>query len=179
MKELYEKNKLFFIILIIAVIGFLAWYFSNILICIIVAGVISIIGNPLVEFLDKVRIGKIRMPHSIRVIITLLLIITLVVGLFGFFIPLVLNEVQLVSSIDWKKLTEYYSNEIDWLQNILVQTGLIHKGATVEILLKANLTRFLDFSLFSNIVSGVIIYRRLFFPFFHNSLPFVFLSQRY
>lgn len=163
MKELYNKNKLFFIVLIIGVIGFLAWYFFNILICIIVAGVISIIGNPLVKLLDTVRIGKMKMPHSLRVILTLLLIITVSFGLFSFIIPLVLNEVALISSIDLKKLIEYYSNEINWLQNILVQAGFIHKGATVEMLLKANLTKFLDFSLFSNIVSGVISFTGTFF----------------
>ena len=121
MNELYRNNKLFFIVLIISVIGYLAWYFSDILICILIAGVISIIGNPFVKLLDKIRIGKIKMPHSLRVIITLLLIITVSVGLFSFFIPLVIKEIALVSSIDWNKLVEYYSNEINWVQNILVQ----------------------------------------------------------
>jgi predicted PurR-regulated permease PerM len=156
MKELYNNNKLFFIVLIIVVSGYLAWYFSGILICIIIAGVISIIGNPLVQLLDKIRIGKIRMPHSLRVIITLLLIITALLGLFSFFIPLAINEVALISSIDWNKLVEYYGSEIRWIQNILIQAGFMHKGATVEMLLKANLAKFLDFSLFSSIVSGFI-----------------------
>jgi len=163
MKELYNENKLFFIVLIIAVIGYLAWYFSGILICILVAGVISIIGNPLVELLDKVSIGKMKMLHPISVIITLLLIITLVLGLLSFFIPLVIDEVALISTIDWNKLMEYYNNEIKWLQNTLVQTGIIRKGATVEMLLKENITRFLDISLFSSIVSGVISFTGTFF----------------
>jgi predicted PurR-regulated permease PerM len=156
MKELYNNNRLFFIVLIIAVSGYLAWYFSGILICIIIAGVISIIGNPLVQHLGKIRIGKIRIPHSLRVIITLLLIITALLGLFSFFIPLAIDEVALISSIDWNKLVEYYSSEIRWIQNILIQAGFVHKGATVEMLLKANLAKFLDFSLFSSIVSGFI-----------------------
>ena len=181
MNELYRNNKLFFIVLIISVIGYLAWYFSDILICILIAGVISIIGNPFVKLLDKIRIGKIKMPHSLRVIITLLLIITVSVGLFSFFIPLVIKEIALVSSIDWNKLVEYYSNEINWVQNILVQTGFIHKGATVEMLLKANLSKFLDFGLFSNIVSGVISFTGTFF--FHVFtilfLSFFFLNDIY
>ncbi len=49
---------------IVAVIGvllglFMMWYFFNILIYIITAGVISLIGQPLVEFLSKIRIGKV------------------------------------------------------------------------------------------------------------------------
>jgi len=163
MNELYRENKLFFIILITAVVGYLAWYFSGILICIIIAGVISIIGNPLVQLLDKVRIGKIRIPHSLRVILALLLIITILVGLFSFFIPLVINEVGLISSIEWNKLADFYRNEINWLQNVLVRTGFIRKGWTVDMLLKTNLTKFLDFSLFSNIISGVLLFTGTFF----------------
>jgi predicted PurR-regulated permease PerM len=179
MNELYKKNKLFFIILIIAVTGFLAWYFSGILICILIAGVISIIGNPLVRLFGKVRIGRIKMPHSLSVILTLLLMITIAVGLFSFFIPLVINEFTLISSIDWNKLVTYYNNEIKWLQNIFIQTGLIHKGATVETILKANLTKFLDLSLFSNIVSGVISFTGTFFFHFFTILflSFFFLND--
>ena len=62
MSTMYEKNKLFFIILIICVIGFLAWYFSQILICIIIAGIISIIGYPLVGLFDRIHFKKIKFP---------------------------------------------------------------------------------------------------------------------
>ncbi len=100
MNEIYQKNKLFFIILFTAVVGFLVWYFRNIVIFIIVAGVVSIVGSPLVELLDRMKYKWIRLPHSFNVIVTLLLILLLFFGMFSLFIPLVINEAQLFSSID-------------------------------------------------------------------------------
>jgi predicted PurR-regulated permease PerM len=156
MSTLYEKYKLFFIILIICVISFLAWYFSQILICIIVAGVISIIGYPLVELFDRIHYKKLWLPHALNAFITLILILAVVLGLLSFFIPLVVKETSMVTSIDWQKLLDYYRPQIQWLQHTLVQYGIIKKGATFESLLKDNLSHFIDLSIFSNILSGVI-----------------------
>ena len=45
MLELYQKNKLFFLILMAGAVGFLVWYFSNIVIFIIIAGWQKAMGN--------------------------------------------------------------------------------------------------------------------------------------
>jgi predicted PurR-regulated permease PerM len=163
METLYQKYKLFFIILIICVIGFLAWYFSQILICIIIAGVISIIGYPFVELLDRIHYKKLRLPHGLNVLLTLILILAVLLGLLSFFIPLVIKETSMVSSIDWQKLFDYYRPQIQWVQHTLVHYGIIKKNATFESLLKDNLAHFLDLSIFSNILSGVISFAGTFF----------------
>jgi len=173
MSELYQKNKLFFIILIIAVIGFLVWYFSEIIIMIIIAGVISIIGFPIVEFFDRIHIGKVKFPHALSVALTLILILTLFLGLFSFFIPLVINEASLISSIDGNKLVTYYRQEIDWLEQMLVQFGVITKHATIETLLKDNIVKILDLGIFSNILSSLITFTG---KFFFNLFAILFLS---
>ena len=156
MRAVYEKNRIFFIILIICVMGFLAWYFSQILICIIIAGIISIIGDPLVGLFDRIRFKKLKCPHFLSVFLTLILILAVVLGLLSFFIPLVVKETSMVGSIDWQKLLDYYRPELQWLQSTLQQYGVIKRGATLESLLKENISHYLDFSIFSNILAGVI-----------------------
>jgi predicted PurR-regulated permease PerM len=156
MPSLYEKNKLFFIVVGVAAIGFLAWYFSQILICIFVAGIISIIGLPLVEFFDRISFKKIKFPHILSVFLALIIILTVVVGLISFFIPLVVKETRMVASIDWQKLLDYYKPELQWLQGTLTRYGIIKQGATYESLIKENITHFLDFSIFSSILASII-----------------------
>ena len=156
METLYQKHKLFFIILIICIIGFLAWYFSQIIICIIIAGVISIIGYPLIDFFDRIHYKKLRSPHVLNVFLTLIIILAVVLGLLSFFIPLVVEETSMVTSIDWQKLLDYYRPQIQWLQHTLVHYGIIKKNATFESLLKDNLAHYIDLSFFSNILSGTI-----------------------
>jgi predicted PurR-regulated permease PerM len=156
MSKLYEKNRIFFIILIIGIIGFLAWYFSQILICIVIAGIISIIGDPLVILLDRIHYKRIKCPHILSVFLTLIIILAVILGLLSFFIPLVVKETSMVGSIDWQKLLNFYRPEIQWLQSTLQQYGVIQKGATLESMLKENISHYIDFSIFSNFLAGVI-----------------------
>jgi predicted PurR-regulated permease PerM len=177
MTSLYQQYKLFFIILIIVIIGFLAWYFSQILICILVAGIISIIGYPLVELIDMIHYKRFRFPHVLSVFLTLIIILGTILGLLSFFIPLVVKETSMVASIDWQKLLEYYRPQLQWMQHTFVQYGIIKKDATLESLLKENLSHFIDLSIFSNILTGVISFAgSLFFYLFTTLfLSFFFL----
>ncbi|MCX6248156.1 MAG: AI-2E family transporter [Bacteroidetes bacterium] len=156
MPTLYEKNKLFFIILGVAIVCFLAWYFSQILICILIAGVISIIGLPLVEFFDRLSVKRIKFPHFLSVFFTLILLLAVLLGLISFFIPLIVKETSMIASIDWQKLLDYYKPEIFWLQSNLTRYGIIKQDATFGSLLKENITHTLDLSIFSNILTGAI-----------------------
>jgi predicted PurR-regulated permease PerM len=156
--EFYNKYRLFFIILVILVTGFLLWYFSNIVIFIIVAVVLSIIGSPLVELLDKIRIWKFKFPHVLSVIIVLLLMIILFFGLTSFFIPLIVKEADMISNIDGKALMDYYKYEIAWSQNFMLHYGIIPRGATLESSLKVMALKLLDFDFFSNILSKIIAF---------------------
>ena len=179
MKELYQKNQLFFILLIVFAIGFLCWCFSEILICVVIAGVISIVGYPLVELFDKIRIGKFRFPHFLSAVLALLLIVSFIMGLISFFIPLVVRETTLISSINGQKLAEFYKPEIHWVEYNLIQLGVIKEGATLETILKENLSKIVDFSIFSNIISSVLSFTGTFFFNFFTVLflSFFFLSD--
>jgi len=173
MSELYAKNKLFFLIVILAVIGFMSWYFLEIIFFIIVAGVVSIIGYPLVEFFDRIRIGKYKCPHTLSSILTLLIIIIFFFGLLSFFIPLVIREASIISAIDGKQLVAYYGKEIRWLEYNMTQLGILTKGATIETLVKVNISKILDFGIFTNIISRVLSFTG---TFFFNAFAILFLS---
>ena len=147
MRELYQKNKLFFLILIAAAIGFLVWYFSNIVIFIIVAGVISIVGAPLVEMLDRIKVGRFAFPHVLSVALALLMILLLFFGMFSLFIPLVVNEATMISNIDGKQFMAYYQSDIAGLQHMLIHYGIMPRGTTLESAAKQAILKIIDFGL--------------------------------
>jgi predicted PurR-regulated permease PerM len=173
MIELYQKNKLFFLVLLTAAAGFLVWYFSDIVIFIIVAMVISIVGSPLVELLDRIRIGRFAFPHFLSVTITLLLILVLFFGLFSLFIPLVLNEAEMISRIDGRELMAFYKNEIAWVHSTVVRYGILPRGMTIDTAVKQALLKVVDLGMFSNILTSVISITG---TFFFNLFSIVFLS---
>ena len=173
MRELYQKNKLFFVILIAATLGFLVWYFAEIVIFIIVAGVISIIGAPMVSWFNKFRIGRFAMPHTLSVSLTLLLILLIFFGMFSLFIPLVINEANLISNIDGKQLTTYYQAEANSLQRVLLDFGIMPRGATIESTIKQAILKIIDFGMFSNVLTSIISFTG---TFFFNLFSILFLS---
>jgi len=86
------------------ILGFIAWYFKDIVTYIIVAAVVSTLGRPLARFLRKVRIWKIRFNSSVSAFITLFLILVILLGMLGFIIPLVAGEFTKLASVDYNAL---------------------------------------------------------------------------
>ena len=62
---------------IAAIIGIICWYFRNIIIYILIAGVLSLIGSPLAESLKKIHIGKWKFPDWAASIVTIVIIVRL------------------------------------------------------------------------------------------------------
>jgi len=103
----------------IAFIIFCIWYFREIVIYILVAGVLSIMGRPLVDFFGKIRIKKIKIPKSICAILSLLIMCGLIVLFLYIFIPLVATQIQTLSSIDSNKLVQIIEPILRKVENIL------------------------------------------------------------
>jgi len=163
MKELYEKNKLFFVILFIVAIGFLAWYFSNIVSFILIAAVVSLIGNPIVNLLCRIRIGKFQFPRALAVMLTLIVLLVAFIGFFSFFIPLIMTEAQLISSINVNQLSHYYENEIVWIERQLIEFGLLKKEVSIMAALQETAMRFINVDMFSGWVTDIFTFTGTFF----------------
>ncbi len=173
MRELYQKNKLFFIILFIVLTGFLLWYFSNIVTILLIALVVFIIGQPLCARLDRIKIGKYHFPHLASTIITLLLIVIVFFTLFSFFIPLIIQEAELISTIDMNKFAAYYSKEINGLQNMLIDFGVMPHEMPVTTFIEDKLMNMINFSFFSTIVEDIFSFTG---KFFFDLFAVIFLS---
>ena len=163
MRELYQKNKLFFIILFILFAGFLLWYFSNIVTILLISLVVFIIGQPLLASLDRIKIGKHKFPHLASTIITLLLIVIVFFALFSFFIPLIIQEAELISNINMDKFTAYYSKEINGLENMLINFGIMPHEMPVTKFIEDKLMNIVNFGFFSSLVGDIFTFTGKFF----------------
>jgi len=91
-------------IAIALIIGFLAWYFSNILIYILVSAILSLIGKPLKEMLLKIKFRKHHMPNSLAAGISLIFLVAVFFSLFFLITPLVGQLMSSISTIDFAAL---------------------------------------------------------------------------
>ena len=96
-------NKLAKYIIICAVtaaILYIAWYFSNILSCILISAVLALIGKPIVRFFTSLKVGKFKVSPSIAALVTLVLLASILTGLILFISPLagkIVSEMSLIN----------------------------------------------------------------------------------
>ena len=81
----------------IGIIGALCWYFSSILIYILLAVVVSLIGQPIMSLLRKVKIKGHRAPDWILAMITLLTLIILFFTVITLIVPIVSGIIKGIS----------------------------------------------------------------------------------
>jgi len=167
MKELYQKYKLFFIILFIALSGFLLWYFFNIVQILVIAWVVFIIGFPLVSKLDRLKPGRHKFPHFLSVFITLLILIVAFLILASFFIPLFIQEARMISGIDMAGFTAYYRTELGELQKLLYDFGIMPHEVSISDFIEKKLFNIINFGFITGFIKDIFSFTgRFFFDFF-------------
>jgi len=121
------KNTKSFItvIIILGVLLFLAWYFSDIVVYMLVALALSFIGKPLMTLLGRIRIKSWQFPTSLAAAITLLVILTAVFFACYFIIPVIINEATALASIDFDMIGDGFANWLNKLDPLLRKYGLI------------------------------------------------------
>ena len=95
-----EMRKYFLFLVAIAAIAISVWYFSNIFLYILIAAILSLIGQPIDRFLGKIRIGNLRISETLSAALAFISLLLVFVLLAIIFVPLVSEEARILSSID-------------------------------------------------------------------------------
>jgi predicted PurR-regulated permease PerM len=151
-------NKLARYIIIIAIIAialFITWYFSNIIIYILIAAVLSIIGRPMVNFFDKLKYGKYFCPHWLSATLSLTTIFLIIFTVLYIFIPLLSSQLQELSAVNTSQLVQQISKSLNGLEQQI--NRLIPAADTFSFnqFLSDNLTSYFNFSSISSIFGSV------------------------
>ena len=146
----------------IGIIIFLFWFFSDIVIYIFIAFVLSLLGSPLVKLLSRIRIGNWQFPSSLAAGITLLVIIAFI-------------EIKFLTTLDLSSVNESATKWLNQFDKPLRKFGLLSRRQHVTDLLMAEWSEIMQKISMSNILSGtanviktlfVAIFSILFMTFF-------------
>jgi predicted PurR-regulated permease PerM len=119
-------------ILVLAIIGYMIWRFSYIIAWVLVAAVLSFIGQPLVRFFDKIHIKKLRIPHFLSALLSLFVIVLAFLGLIAIFVPLIINQAETISRIDVGQLAQNLQGPLEWLDEKVHLLGVVPAGQTIQ-----------------------------------------------
>lgn len=94
------------------------WYFRNIVVYILISGVLSIMGRPLVDLFCRIRFRKWTFPRSLSAFITLMIIWGIIILFFYIFIPLVTTQLNYFSTIDSEKIVQLVEAPISKIEQL-------------------------------------------------------------
>lgn len=102
-----------------AVALFLVWYFSSIVVYILVAAVLAVVGAPLVGHLERLEVRGRRMPRSLAALATLAVIWVVAASLCSLFLPLVFHKVHQAATLDFALVTQGIAEPLEGMQRYM------------------------------------------------------------
>jgi len=133
----------------------LGWYFSNLVLYIFLAFIISLIGKPLAQTINRIKIRNFRVPYGICVMLTMIIFILFFVLILLFLVPILTREAQNIAGINYDDLSRNLSYLLDNMQDFLYSNNLIDESDTLVGLVTNEIKDLANLTNFSNILGGV------------------------
>lgn len=151
-----NKSKYILIALAILAIGLIAWYLKTIVLYISIAIIISLIGQPLVKFFSSIKFKKFSLPNSVSALLALISI-ALILGLFvSMFIPLLVEEVRIISKINPNEVVQTFKEPLANLNYDLQRFQIRYgNGETLEKFIASQLTDIIGLQEVSSYAQGI------------------------
>ncbi|MBP3482170.1 MAG: AI-2E family transporter [Alistipes sp.] len=140
-----------------AAILFLVWYFSNVVIYILVSAVLAIIGRPLVSRLTKIRLGRFRVPRWLAAFATLLVIWVVFITACSVFVPLVTNKIYELATLDFSSVLKSIEEPVKRAQEYLHTLFLMPDSRfSLTDVLASSLRQIIDYETINSAFSSII-----------------------
>ncbi|MFH0760586.1 MAG: AI-2E family transporter [Bacteroidota bacterium] len=153
--SLTNTQRLIILGVTILIAGFAIWFFSSIVIFILVSFVISMIGEPLVSLMQKIHIRKWHLPRALCSFFTVLLFWGLVFLFFYTFIPLLINELKYFSNLDINSLLTNLQEPIGKIQKSLSEFNLVGEDFSLQAWATNSLNAFINSDKISGSLEGI------------------------
>jgi predicted PurR-regulated permease PerM len=106
----------------IAILAFVVFFFK-IIIYLCISLVLFLVGFPLTYRIEKIRIGKRKLPDSMAALLTIFIIIGLVAGLFLVIVPPLVNEIKFLSTLNFHDVLQNLLAQFPGLKSALLKLG--------------------------------------------------------
>ena len=111
------RSILIFASVVLLIFGL--WYFRNIVVYVLISGVLSLIGRPLVDLFHHIKVWKLSMPKWLSALLTVIVIWGTIFFSLSIFIPLVSSQVEQFSSIDSDKIMQLVESPVEKVEGLI------------------------------------------------------------
>jgi len=147
------RNFLTFLALLFA--GWFIYNFYELIAYFFISAVISLLGRPVVDFLDKIRLGKYHIPRWISALTAMVVIVLVIGSVVAIFIPLLEDQAEILSQVDVKNISKQLEAPLLRLEGLLMQFQDT-PNKTMEGLISENLQELISVTSLTSIVDGIL-----------------------
>ncbi|AUC84902.1 AI-2E family transporter [Polaribacter sp. ALD11] len=137
------------VILGIFLLGYFLYAIQSVIVYIIIAGILSLIARPIILLLRK----KLKFPNTVAVIFTMVLMLALLAGLIGMFIPLITEQGKSLSLLEVDKLQENVQHIFNQITTYFSSKGIDVLGELKNLDLAS---QFKEVPTFLNAILGTV-----------------------
>lgn len=130
--------------------------FSDIVAYILIAWVLSMVGEPIMNFLDRrLRFKKFKAGKSVCAVLTLLFFILISTALVSVFVPLIAEQGEQLSQADYTSIANSLEEPINYINGWTEKLGVTTEGRTPEEQISNLLSGWFDPAYVSNLLSSL------------------------
>jgi predicted PurR-regulated permease PerM len=158
---------IFLSILLICAAGWAFWQVRSVFLYLLVAAILAMITRPLENKLQKIRIGKRKIPRSLRALIILVGLYLIIYSFIAVFVPLLVNQAKIIAHVDTKQLTTAFHEPISQLDSAFSGLSKIKPDSThhdvIDSYVQVGTEKLLDTTKISALANGLVSFVGSFF----------------
>lgn len=155
MMQLKDKTRSILLIIGFLFIIFLLWYFSAIVTYILISVVLAFIGKPLVRWITLVKYKRFKIPKGFAAFITLVTLWVVFISFFRFIIPLLINQLDTLSNIDFMVVLNSIEEPFGQLMHFFGKDPVVLENQTLTDIISQSIADKIDFSQLSDLFSVI------------------------
>ncbi len=153
---LKNMNRYITIAIIMVLLGVIMTYFSNIVTYVLIAWVLSMIGQPFMNFYLKIRYKKIGIGSSAAAVLTMLTFFVIFGLIIWIFVPPIIEQAQKLSSVDYSQIERAIEKPTKQFSDWLHQYGIIPPDRSALDQLVNTVKNVVNPARISNLLSTII-----------------------
>lgn len=154
MKATLRNFLIFFGVLILLAA---VWYFRNIVVYILVSGVLSIMGRPLVDLFCRIRIWKWKFPRVLAALFALIIIWGSILLFLYIFIPLVTKQINHFTGIDSEKIVRLIEGPLEKIEKLFVSLNpSISDTLSLKAYIASKVSEVLSIDMIQDFIGSII-----------------------
>lgn len=140
-----------------SILLYLMWYFSEIVAYLLIAWVLSLLGQPLMRFFtQKVRIGRFRPGKAVAALLTIATFYTILFGILMIFVPTLIAQANQLANLDYQAVGQKFQGLFSWLDVQGHTLGMLKPGESLAAKLQESLAAWFRPSMVSDMVGAVV-----------------------